>query len=84
MDDKTIFGLSLQQLAIIVGFCSTCVGLTVHVEGRYAKIKEIDEKFQKNDQQLKLAHFLALELLSELPLEKRQEIRNKLELSLNK
>jgi cellobiose-specific phosphotransferase system component IIA len=51
------------------------------IENRYAKIVEIEQRFQQSQQQISQAHFLSLELLSLLSTEQQQTIRHKLELS---
>lgn len=70
-----------KQWAVILFLITSCVGTAFWVENRYAKIEEINQQFQKNQQQLDSAHFLTLEMFGLLTEAQRRQIMEKLNLS---
>jgi hypothetical protein len=70
-----------SQIAVILFLIIGSVWSILFIENRYAKIVEIEQRFQQSQQQISQAHFLSLELLSLLSTEQQQTIRHKLELS---
>ena len=70
-----------KQWAVMIFVVVLSVMSAFWVEKRYAKISEIDKKFQQNQQQLDFAYFLSLELFGSLPESERNRISQKLELS---
>lgn len=73
--------LTSRQWALVIVITIMCVGAAFWVENRYAKIEEINNKFQKNQQQLDSAHFLALEMFGLLSESQRRKIMEKINLS---
>ena len=70
-----------KQLATLIFLIALCVAFAFWVENRYAKIREIDQQYQKSQQQLDSAYFLSLEMFSMLNDQQRKLILEKLELS---
>lgn len=54
------------------------------VENRYAKIMEVEQRFQQSQQQLESAYFLAIEMFGRLSEAERRQIMEKLELARQK
>lgn len=65
----------------MISIVTTTVSAAFWIENRYAKIEEINERFQKSQQQLESAHFLSLEIFGQLPETQRKQILEKLEVS---
>lgn len=72
------------QWSVIIFLIVGAITVIFAVENRYAKIREIEERFQQSQQQLDSAHFLSLELFGQLPENQRRQIMEKLELSRQK
>lgn len=76
---KAIQSFNARQIAVIIFIVISAVSFSFWVENRYAKIKEIEAKFQRSQQQLDSAHFLSLEMFSMLDDHQRKIIMEKLE-----
>jgi hypothetical protein len=72
---------SSNQWAVIILLVLGGIWAVWKVETRYAKIVEIEQKFQQSQQQLDSAHFLSLEMFGLLPEAQRRQIMEKLELA---
>ncbi len=70
-----------SQWAVILFLVLGGIWAVWKVETRYAKIVEIEQRFQKSQQQLDSAHFLSLEMFGQLPEAQRRQIMEKLELA---
>lgn len=81
---QTMRSFDSNQWAVIIFLVVGCITAVWTVENRYAKIVEIEERFEKNQQQLESAYFLSLELFGQLPENQRRQIMEKLELSRQK
>ncbi len=70
-----------SQWAVIIFLVLGGIWAVWKVETRYAKIIEIEQRFQQSQQQLDSAHFLSLEIFGLLPESQRRQIMEKLELA---
>lgn len=70
-----------RQWAVIIFLITGAIWVVWFVENRYAKIVEIEQRFQQNQQQLESAHFLSLEMFGLLPESQRRQIMEKLEMA---
>ena len=78
---ETARSFTARQIAVIIFIVIGSVSSVFWIENRYAKIKEINERFERSQQQLESAHFLTLEMFSLLPEAQRKQIIEKLNLS---
>lgn len=70
-----------RQWSVIIFLVLGGIWVVYQVENRYAKIKEIEERFQQSQQQLDQAYFLSLEMFGLLPENQRRQIKEKLDLA---
>lgn len=70
-----------RQWAVIIFLIVGAVWTVWQVENRYAKIKEIEERFQQNQQLIDDSYFLTLEMFSLLSESQRKLIMEKLEVA---